>query len=135
MTIYVRTAKSFLTSRSFYLFLLVGAFTALCNFTIFGFLYSLLRIPYRISVSVAYVLALLVHFSMNRNVTFLSNNSRLFPQIFRYIIVTVFNYLITITVVTLTVELFMLSPYVGVAFAISITCLSGYFLARFWVFR
>jgi putative flippase GtrA len=131
----VQAAKSLLTSRSFNLFLLVGFLTAVCYFGIFGLLYSLFHFQYRTSVSVAYVLALLFHFSMNRNVTFLSKNNRLFPQIFRYVIMTVVNYLITLTMVTLAVELFRLSPYVGVAFAASITSLFAYFLSRFWVFQ
>lgn len=132
---YMQGAKSLLTGRSFGVFLLVGFLTALCYFGVFGVLYSGFKFQYRMSVSVAYVLAILFHFIMNRNVTFLSKSTRLFPQVFRYIIMTIGNYIVTLAIVTFSTEMSGYSPYIGVFIAVSITLVSGYLLSRFWVFR
>ena len=45
------------------------------------------------------------------------------------------NYLITITIVELTVKRLFLPPDFGLIASIFITVLSGYSLTRLWVFR
>ena len=121
--------------RTFILFLMVGAFTATIYFCVLIVLLEFLLIDYRVAVSVAYVSAVTFHFISNRRVTFRSNEARVLPQIIRYLPMIVLNYVLTICVVTVSVETLGFSPYLGAALAIVVTTGVGFCMSKQWIFK
>lgn len=129
--------RQFITNnkRSIALFCLVGATTALLNFSVFGILWNLLQINYRFAVTCSYILSALFHFTANRRFTFKSHGTDLHAHAFKYLIMILINYTITMCVMYIVVEILTLSPYFGVACSITATFGTGYLLAKYWVFR
>jgi len=120
---------------SILVFLGVGTFSAVVNLLSFGFFWHYAHLNYQVSVSIAYVLSVLVHFILNRYVTFGDYSTTFLPQIQRYLIMLATNYLITLLIVQLVVELLHFSPYAGIIGAIGCTVSISYFMSRFWIFN
>lgn len=121
--------------RSVIAFLMVGALTALFNFSLFTLAWQIFHVDYQIAVTFSYVSALFFHFFMNRNITFRRSEERLAPQVTKYAFMAMMNYLTTLVVVEVVVNVLLLSPYFGVLIAIGVTVVSGYFMSKFWVFK
>lgn len=116
-------------------YLIIGGLTAFIYFGIIALDVEILELDYRIAVSIAYVIAVSFHFLANRKFTFRVSDSRVVRQFFRYIGVLLINYLITISIVSLSVDRLGVSPYEGVAASIAVTVVVGYIVTKFWVFR
>ena len=121
--------------RTFFFFLLVGGIAAVIYFgLLFSFL-EIFRLDYRLGVSIAYITAVSFHFFANRYLTFRANQENTFQQIVRYLPMMVLNYLLTLVIVTVSVELLWVSPYIGGGVAIVVTVGLGFFISKVWVFR
>jgi putative flippase GtrA len=127
----------FLTNNIRYItsFLTVGIFSAVVNFAVFGFFWNIIGLPYQYSVSIAYILSVICHFTGNRNITFKNRGPGITFQIAKYLIMVLTNYLITLTIVHAVVEKLYLSPYIGIILAIGITVWTGFLMSKFWVFQ
>lgn len=112
-----------------------GASTAVVYFFVLWLLEAVFRVSYFFAVSAAYLISTLFNFYFHRNVTFSAVNSGLRRQVGRYIVMWAVNYLITILLVSACVEVFELSPYVGVFVSVSVTLWVGFLLGRAWVFK
>jgi putative flippase GtrA len=95
----------------------------------------MLHMDYRVGISVSYIISIIFHFSANRYITFQSYDSSMMPQIFRYITMASFNYILTLVIVFISVEMLHLSPYVGAGIAVIFTVIIGFLLAKLWVFQ
>lgn len=115
-------------------FLTVGALSAVINFTAFAFLWNLIHINYQVAVSISYILSVIFHFTANRRFTFKSHGRNLHKHLIRYLVMATINYLLTLLVMHVVVEIFKFSPYFGVIASIGATVSVGYILARSWVF-
>lgn len=113
----------------------VGAVTAAIYFLVMWFANSILRTNYIAAVSVAYFVSTAFHYLANRHFTFRATEEPHGDQIIRYLAMWIFNYLITIVIVGVCVERFLLSPYIGVCVSVVFTVLTGYVLARYWIFK
>lgn len=114
---------------------LVGVSTAAIYFLVMCFADLILGVSYTWSISTAYFLSTIFHFLANRSFTFSVTHDRYDDQIVRYIVVCLINYMITLVVVKLCVELFGFSHYIGVCVSVLFTVFSGYGLGRYWVFN
>ena len=85
-------------------FLAVGLTTMLVQFSSFALMWDIFHLPQRLSVSISYVSAVTFHFFSNRVFTFQAGNASVYRQLFKYIIVTCLNYVITIVVVDVCVK-------------------------------
>lgn len=121
--------------RSILSFLIVGALSAVVNFSSFGLLWNWLGLNYQIAVTIAYILSVIFHFVANRRFTFQSHGTHFFRHLPKYAVMILINYLITLLIVRISVEILHLSPYIGIILAIGATVNIGYLLSRFWVFR
>jgi putative flippase GtrA len=120
--------------RTFSFFLGVGATSALFYFLSFGMFYNLLHWHYKVAVSFAYFISILVHFLGNRTLTFKSHGAHLKRHISRYIVMVLINYCLTLLVMCIVVQILRLNPYIGIVASIGATTGVGYLIARFWVF-
>ena len=116
-------------------FCIVGAITATIYFLAMWVVYTVLSLNYFAAVSIAFFASTLFHYLANRHFTFGAVIERHGKQAIRYLGMLIFNYLITISVVIVCVERFLLSPYVGVWISLVFTTLTGYVLARYWIFN
>lgn len=113
---------------------IVGLGTAAIYFFVMWIALSKLSINYLISVSIAYITSTIFHFLANRHFTFGVISNRGFRQLIRYFGLWIFNYTVTLLVVFFCVEELHWSSYVGVFVSVVVTFLSGYFMAKHWVF-
>ncbi len=121
--------------REFALYGLVGLFTMGVYFVLFFLIFALLNYDYRYAVSISYLAAVIFHFTSNKLITFRRNDVLgAGVQLARYFVLVIVNYLITIFIVGIAVELFAYPPYVGILLAILATVISGYMISKFWVF-
>lgn len=120
--------------RTFSLFLGVGASSALSYFLSFGIFYNFLHLPYKPAVSMAYFISVLVHFLGNRTLTFKSHGAHLLRHLSRYIVMVLINYIITLFIMHIVVQILHFSPYLGIVASIATTTGIGYLIAKFWVF-
>lgn len=114
---------------------IVGAITAAIYFLVMWVADSIFGFNYIAAVSVAYFVSTVFHFLANRHFTFGAIKEQHGYQIIRYLVMWVLNYLITIVVVSVCVERFLLSPYIGVCISVVFTVFIGYVLARYWIFK
>jgi putative flippase GtrA len=113
----------------------VGVITAAIYFSVMWFASSILNFGYFLAVSMAYFVSTSFHYLANRYFTFSARTGQHSWQLARYMILWIINYIITIIVVSLSVEHLGLSAYLGVCVAVVITVFVGYFLSRNWVFK
>ena len=116
-------------------FIIVGTLCAGVHLSSFQLLWKIAHVHYQVAVSIAYVLSVLVHFFANRQVVFKNHTTELAVQLPRYIFMLAINYLVTLLVVSVAVEILSLQPIVGIVLAIGCTVNVSYLLSRFWVFR
>lgn len=113
----------------------VGTITAALYFFVMWATVSLLAMNYIVAVTLSYATSTAFHFFANRHFTFKATGDQHKKQLLRYAVMWVINYLITIVVVSICVEKFLFSPYIGVCVSVCFTMFSGYGIARYWVFK
>lgn len=116
-------------------YLVVGSSTALIYFGLLAILLEKFKLGSTLSITGAYATSVTFHFFANRHLTFKSGSSSLVPQIIRYSVMVVSNYLITLLVIFLFVDRMHFNTYVGASIALATTIVVGFFVARLWVFR
>lgn len=121
--------------NSFFSFILVGLLTAGIYFSLFALLWQLLNLDYKIAVSIAYITAILFYFFFNRKFTFKNHTHSIREQFSKFIIMAFINYLATLAVIHIVMELLKLPPYFGMVIALGITTILSYLIAKFWVFQ
>jgi len=118
----------------FFRFLIVGCITAVVQFSMLSILLEILVIDYKLATSLAYITAVVFHFSANRYFTFQLDGLPEISQIFRYLVVAIVNFMITLLVTILSVEALGLGAYIGTILSILITIVFGYLATKHWVF-
>ena len=124
-----------LINSEFFAYLVVGGLTALIYFGLIALGIEVLKIDYRVAVSIAYAFAVSFHFLANRKFTFRVVDNKVIRQSIRYLGVLLINYLITISVVFFLVTKHGASTYLSAAISIIVTVGVGYFASKFWVFH
>jgi putative flippase GtrA len=129
--------KKFILSNrdSIIRFIAVGLLNAIFYFCLFTIFWKGLNINYNIAITIAYAIAIVSYFFLTRHFTFASNNNPIKNQVLRFIVLLVLNYFITLAIVHNTVKILLLSPNLGVLFAIATTTISSYLIGKFWVFQ
>ncbi|MEV6927810.1 GtrA family protein [Dactylosporangium sp. NPDC051485] len=114
-------------------FALLGAFTFGIDLAVLAMLRHWTHLPMPVAVSIAYIGAFALNFTLNRTVNFRSH-APVGGQVARYVVVTVGDYLITVGVTTGLAALgldYRLARVLASAFVAVFT----YTASRWWVFR
>ncbi|OGT34308.1 MAG: hypothetical protein A3C44_07555 [Gammaproteobacteria bacterium RIFCSPHIGHO2_02_FULL_39_13] len=114
---------------------LIGGLSATVYFGVFALFFQGFHVHYQLAISFAYIMSVITHFTMNRYFTFAVNGKNLQKHIVKYVVMVMVNYVITMTIVYFIVSELQCSPYFGMVSAIGVTVLSGYMMARYWVFK
>lgn len=128
LAIYHEHKKFFLT------FLMTGGMTALIYFSVFALLWNVLHLNHIIAVSAGYLSGTTFHFFANKTFTFKAKDPQVLLPMFKYLILILINYIITLIIVQITL-LFIPSPYVGILFSTGATVITGYLLFKYWIFK
>jgi putative flippase GtrA len=113
----------------------VGGSTALLYFGLLFIAVQWLHLGHLWAVSISYACAISFHFLANKMITFESRDNNVWGEASRYLVVALFNYLITLAVVFLVVDFAHLSTYLGALLAIAVTLGVGYGFTKLWVFK
>lgn len=113
----------------------VGGLNGILAFTLFTIFWKFLHINYLLATSCTYVITAAVQFFGNRKVTFKCSPGNLSLQMFKYCIMLIINYLVTVFVVHVDVSVFHLSPYIGMIAATACTATISFTLFKLWIFR
>jgi putative flippase GtrA len=89
---------------------------------------------YHLAATIAYVLSAIFHFTANRHFTFRSHTAKLHYQASKYLILTLLNYTITMSVITFCIERLTLNAYFSMIIAIAANTATNYLMSKFWVF-
>ena len=120
--------------HSISMFLVVGALSAMINFSAFTVLWKVIGINYQMAVVVSYILSVIFHFTANKRFSFKSRRTNFSQHIVKYLIMISLNGGINFLMVRLVVEFAHLSPYIGLVLGIGVTMNISYILLRYWVF-
>ncbi len=115
-------------------FVIVGIITLVINISAVWLFHDAFSYGYKVSVSLAYVIAVFVHYNMNRVFTYRHVGSLVGTHSLKYIIMLLVNYLITMFITIVTVEALSKSAYHGVVFSVFFTAISSFLLMKHFVF-
>jgi len=113
---------------------LVGVATFFLNISLIWLLYENVGLDNRISVSGAYIITVAAHFLLNHSFTFRQKVETVRLDFMKYAIMVTFNYMITLIVSIVVVELFGLSIYLGGIFSVFVTGFTSFLLMNHFVF-
>lgn len=134
---YAMIFNYFVFHRAYILrFVLVGIITFAINNLFFWIFNSYFKFNYQVSITFSYFLTVASHFLLNHFFTYGGQaDKEIFSALPRYLSMLALNYLITFSIVSLTVELLGLSPYFGIIFSTAGTAVSSFLLMNHFVFR
>lgn len=115
-------------------FCIVGLSTFALNFFLVWLFYGKAGLDYRITVTCAYFITVIAHFMLNRSFTYRQKGGAVFPETTKYLMMLFANYLITLSVTIVTVELLGLTPYYGIVFSVFATAFYSFLLMKHFVF-
>lgn len=117
-------------------FIFIGVVTFGINFLSFHCFYGICAFDYKIAVTFAYMLTVISHFILHRVFTFQvkGNEQQLGHNIFKYSLMLTLNYMTTITVMWMTVEIIHGSAYFGLIASTAATASLSFFIMKYFVF-
>ncbi|MDR3476705.1 MAG: GtrA family protein [Gammaproteobacteria bacterium] len=121
--------------QKFIVFLIVGGLTAVVYFSLFTLTWKWLNLDYKLALTISYFFAVSFQFITNRRVTFKSHDENIFYQALKFCGLLVINYLLTMVIVTWSVNRLALSPYLAILLSLMITVVTGFAISRLWVFK
>jgi putative flippase GtrA len=121
-------------ASEFLLFLLVGALTTVVYIGLFALLTEVVVVNHRVAITIAYPVAVGFHYLMNYHVTFRPRGVAVTGGVYRYLVLVLINFLISVAVLELVVQLAGLPPVVGAIASIGATVIASYLLSKHWVF-
>jgi putative flippase GtrA len=113
---------------------LVGFATFILNYFFVWLFYGVFALDYRVAVTIAYIITIAVHFTLNRTFTYNATESPIAHHASKYGVLLAINYVINLSVSIITVEVCGLSLYFAVIFATVIIMCSSFFLMKYFVF-
>ena len=117
-------------------FIIIGIITFIINFLTFHYFYKRCSFNYKIATSFSFVITVISHFLLHRVFTFKvrEEKQQLTHHLSKYILMLCLNYLITITVMWLTVEVVHGSAYLGIIASTLATASSSFLTMKYFVF-
>ena len=115
-------------------FAVVGIVTFALNYSLVWLFYGRLAWHYGTAITLAYIVTVCAHFFLNRTFTYESAGSAVLSHMGKYGVMLGINYLITLSITVVTVELIALTPYHGVVLATFATAFSSFLLMKHFVF-
>jgi putative flippase GtrA len=122
-----------LIESRFWIFLLIGSANTLISYAVFGVSYKVIDLSYTLSLSVAYLLGIVVSYSSHRHVTFKSKLGHR-EAFSRFLIIYLLIFVNTVLLTALT-ESWAMDPLLGQAICILLLTVLGFISQSMWVFK
>lgn len=116
-------------------FIAVGLVIFGINFASFHFSYNYIQLAYSQAASIAYIIAVVSHFFLHRTFTFGAVGQQIIPNLWKYALMLLMNYLILLTMMWFIVEVTHHSPYLGIIAATMMTAFVSFFMMKLFVFQ
>jgi len=116
-------------------FLFVGCIALCINLGCFGFFYHFENIEYKVAVTIAYIITLIVYYLLHRIFTFRAENQDLKLHAWKFLLLLVLNYLINLAIVWFITDVIKNSPYIGIIVAALVTASVSFLTMRHFVFK
>ena len=88
-----------------------------------------------LATSIAYFAGVFVNFTMHRSITFQAADQPISHGLFRYMVVLLANYGITIVIMYFMTAHYQTSPQLSWLVAMTVTTVFGFIIGRVWVFN
>ena len=121
-------------NSKFIKFLIIGAVTFAIYYLFLWIFYEEAELNYILAVGCSYSIAVSFHFASNKMLTF-KNKTNIKNQIWKYILLSIFNYLMQILIIKYLFEICSLNFYLSALCASIATMFSGYTIMKLWVFK
>ncbi len=115
-------------------FILVGFITFGIYFLTFYLFFELIGLDYRIAATLAYLLTICSHFLLNRFFTFGAAEQEVIHNLWKYMLMLLFNYVTLLSVIWTCVNSIKISPYFGVLLSTGLSMLMNFFIMKYFVF-
>ena len=117
-------------------FLIVGGVAFSVYFLVLAALLEVVRMDYRIAVTIAYGGGMIVSFCGNKYITFQHRHrAGTIWQMVRFCVVSLANYIVTMGTVVAVVEWLHQAPYLGAFISAVVSACISYLAAKYWVFK
>jgi putative flippase GtrA len=113
----------------------VGFLTFGINFSAFHLFYGSLGIGYIFAATLAYPIAVISHFLLHRFYTFGAKDQSLAGNLSKYLVMLATNYLVTMTVIWIAVEIVGQSPHFGVIASTATAACLNFMMMKYFVFK
>lgn len=120
--------------REVFWFLTTGVISAIAYFITFSLLWKIFNLNYQVAITIGYIVSVIVHFNINRYITFKSGSNPIAHQLIKYLMMLLMNYIVTLLIAHGVVEKAHFSPYFAIVCSIGATVGTSYLLSRYWVF-
>lgn len=120
--------------RQLVIFLLVGALTWCVYMASLAFGQQIMLWPNVLTISVAYVITVTFHFTVNRYITFGAGTGSLAIQLPRQAVLIACNYFLTLMLNTLLVNQLHWSLYTAASVVVVVTSALNFALSKYWIF-
>jgi len=120
--------------RQIIVFTAIGGTTFLINNGIYLFLLNIVKMSYGISVSVAYVLTLFIHYTLHKKITYQSNAGHT-KEVIKYSLMLAINYSITMATAYTAIEILHINMNYLIIYTSISTYASSYLLMKYYVFK
>lgn len=118
--------------RQFFIFIIGGTVSAIIDIATMQLMIAVNISPLQ-AATAGFFLGLLFNFVYHASVSFESTIS--LPVLGRFLSVVGLNYLITIVLIYVSLELLQQGALPGKIFSLPVVAVNGYFLSKYWVFK
>ncbi len=115
-------------------FVCIGFGTFGVSFSCFQLFYKPFHLDYRIAISLAYALSVIFHFSLHRIFTFGATGQQMAGNAGKYVLMLLFNYVLTLIAAWFVVEVLKISPSFIVVGSTALTASTSFFIMKYFVF-
>lgn len=117
----------------FFVFCLVGGTSAIVDISSLYCLSNVLDISDFVSISISYLLGLIVNYYLHTYFTFKKSASK--SNLIKFIIVVCINYIITISLVSILVNVLLVGLILSKVITLPIIAVTGFLLSKLWVYN
>ncbi|MDF2946603.1 MAG: GtrA-like protein [Bacillales bacterium] len=117
--------------KSFLIYGVIGVFVTLSQVSVLFLLRNYFYISDFFSITIAYIFALILHFFLNKHITFLIDDRKVFNMMsVRYILVVIISYLIYIS------SIYVWKDIIGVSFTVALLITLAFnYVVNYWLYE
>jgi putative flippase GtrA len=127
----IKKILTYFFRKSFLIYGVIGVFVTLSQVSVLFLIRNYFNVSDFFSITIAYIFALILHFFLNKHVTFLIDDRKIFNMMsVRYISVVIISYLIYIS------SIYVWKDIIGVSFTVALIITLGFnYVVNYWLYE